>query len=90
MSVEALLSPDARIAITHEMIAAYNAQDADAYVTFMTDDVESTAKEMKARGVEFVDEPTEQPYGIDCSFRDPSGNNFRLGQVRSLAGVSTL
>ncbi len=33
-----LLTADARIAITHEMIARYNAQDADAYVAFMTDD----------------------------------------------------
>ena len=28
---------DRRIAITHEMIAHYNAQDADAYVSLMTD-----------------------------------------------------
>ncbi len=33
-----LLTADERIAITHEMIAVYNAQDADAYVTFMTDE----------------------------------------------------
>ena len=33
-----LLSADERIAITHQMIAVYNAQDADAYVAFMTDD----------------------------------------------------
>ena len=31
--------------------------------------------------MEFVDKPTEMPYGIDASFRDPSGNNFRLTQV---------
>jgi hypothetical protein len=33
-----LLTADERIAITHQMIALYNAQDADAYVAFMTDD----------------------------------------------------
>ena len=27
------------------------------------------------------DPPTAQPYGIDTSFRDPSGNNIRLTQV---------
>jgi hypothetical protein len=37
--------------------------------------------------VEFVDEPFEQPYGIDSSFRDPSGNNLRLTQVREIASV---
>ena len=38
-------------------------------------------EELSARGVEFVEEPEERPYGIDCGFRDPSGNNFRLTQV---------
>ncbi len=38
MSVETLLSTDQRIAIAREMIARYNAQDADAYVSLMTDD----------------------------------------------------
>ncbi|WP_324607700.1 hypothetical protein [Streptomyces sp. NRRL S-646] len=36
---------------------------------------------MSARGVEFNDPPTVQPYGIDTSLRDPSGNNIRLTQV---------
>jgi catechol 2,3-dioxygenase-like lactoylglutathione lyase family enzyme len=50
-------------------------------VFFTTDDVYRDFEDLKARGLEFVDEPFEQPYGIDCSFRDPSGNNFRLTQV---------
>jgi catechol 2,3-dioxygenase-like lactoylglutathione lyase family enzyme len=45
-----------------------------------------TAEELKARGVEFTEEPEERPYGIDSGFRDPSGNSFRLTQV-TLAGV---
>jgi uncharacterized glyoxalase superfamily protein PhnB len=43
-----------------------------------TDDCRASYEELKDRGVEFVDEPTEQPYGIDSSFRDPSGNHIRL------------
>lgn len=39
-----------------------------------------------ARGVEFTEAPEERPYGIDCGFRDPSGNGFRLTQV-TMAGV---
>ena len=35
----------------------------------------------RARGVTFNDPPTKQAYGIDTSFRDPSGNNIRLTQV---------
>ena len=46
-----------------------------------TDDVHASFRELKGRGVEFVDEPFEQPYGIDAGFRDPSGNSFRLTQV---------
>ena len=45
---------------------------------FQTDDVRTTYEEMKGRGVEFTQEPTEQPYGTDAGFRDPSGNHFRV------------
>ena len=47
-----------------------------------TDDCRGAYEDLKARGVEFVDEPTEMPYGIDASFRDPSGNHIRLTQVQ--------
>lgn len=46
-----------------------------------TDDVYSSYEALKGRGVEFVDEPKQQPYGIDSTFRDPSGNYVRLTQV---------
>ena len=46
-----------------------------------TDDVHAAYREMSERGVEFTDPPTQMPYGIDTSFRDPSGNNVRLAQV---------
>jgi predicted enzyme related to lactoylglutathione lyase len=46
-----------------------------------TDDCRAAYEELSARGVVFNDPPTEQPYGIDTSFRDPSGNNIRLTQV---------
>jgi catechol 2,3-dioxygenase-like lactoylglutathione lyase family enzyme len=47
---------------------------------FSTDDCQATYEELKGRGVEFVEEPSERPYGIDASFRDPSGNQIRLIQ----------
>jgi catechol 2,3-dioxygenase-like lactoylglutathione lyase family enzyme len=50
-----------------------------------TDDVQSAYKELRDRGVEFTEEPEERPYGIDSAFRDPSGNHFRLTQVREFA-----
>jgi uncharacterized glyoxalase superfamily protein PhnB len=45
-----------------------------------TDDCRRTYDELKAKGVEFLDEPTEQPYGVDCGFRDPFGNQGRISQ----------
>ena len=47
-----------------------------------TDDVQAAYKELTGRGVEFVEKPEERPYGIDSSFRDPSGNNIRLAELR--------
>ena len=46
-----------------------------------TDDCQASYEELKSRGVEFIEKPEERPYGIDSSFRDPSGNNIRLTQV---------
>jgi catechol 2,3-dioxygenase-like lactoylglutathione lyase family enzyme len=51
-------------------------------VFLTTDDVQASYEELKSRGVEFTEEPEERPYGIDSGFRDPSGNSFRLTQLR--------
>ncbi|HEY9312547.1 VOC family protein [Williamsia sp.] len=49
--------------------------------TLNTDDCRRTYKELSAKGVEFTEEPTEQPYGIDCALRDPFGNHIRITQL---------
>jgi catechol 2,3-dioxygenase-like lactoylglutathione lyase family enzyme len=49
-----------------------------------TDDIEVTYEELKGRGVEFTEEPSERPYGIDSAFRDPSGNAIRLAQLAEI------
>ena len=46
-----------------------------------TDDIRADYEQLKARGVEFSEEPEERPYGIDSGFNDPSGNSLRLTQV---------
>ena len=56
-------------------------------VFLRTDDVYSDYETLKSRGIEFIEEPEERPYGIDTAFRDPSGNNIRLGQINELAQV---
>jgi catechol 2,3-dioxygenase-like lactoylglutathione lyase family enzyme len=56
-------------------------------VFLTTEDLRSTHEEMVGRGVEFTEEPHEQPYGLDSAFRDPSGNSLRLAQLdESFAG----
>jgi catechol 2,3-dioxygenase-like lactoylglutathione lyase family enzyme len=45
-----------------------------------TDDCRKTYEELKAKGVEFTQEPVEYFYGIDCGIRDPFGNNLRITQ----------
>ena len=47
---------------------------------FSVDDCQASYEELKSRGVEFSEEPSERPYGIDAAFRDPSGNHIRITQ----------
>jgi catechol 2,3-dioxygenase-like lactoylglutathione lyase family enzyme len=47
-------------------------------ITFMADDVFETAKEMKAKGVEFVQEPKKADWGTAAIFTDCDGNRFVL------------
>ncbi len=54
-----------------------------------TDDCRKTYEELKTRGVEFTQEPIEQPYGIDCALRDPFGNHIRIGQPAAEIGEIT-
>lgn len=50
------------------------------HLFFTTDDAQRTHAELKARGVELVEEPTERPYGTDFGLRDPFGNHIRISQ----------
>ena len=49
-------------------------------VFLTTEDCRADYEELKARGVEFTQEPTQMPYGIDAGFRDPFGNHMRVAQ----------
>jgi catechol 2,3-dioxygenase-like lactoylglutathione lyase family enzyme len=48
---------------------------------FAVDDIQKSYEELKSKGVEFTQEPTQQPYGIDAGFRDTSGNQCRMAQL---------
>ena len=71
---------------TAQEVRALMAKGFAGTIFLTTDDVQGDYEELKARGVEFTEEPEQRPYGIDSGFRDPSGNSFRLTQV-TLAGV---
>lgn len=47
---------------------------------FNTDDCRGTYEELKSKGVQFLSEPTERPYGIEAVFKDNTGNWFSLTQ----------
>ena len=47
---------------------------------FETEDCRKTYEELKKKGVEFVQAPKENPYGIEALFKDNSGNWFSLTQ----------
>ena len=61
-------------------VAALTAKGFTGTVFLTTDDCMKAYEEMSARGVEFTEVPTPQMYGMDCGFRDPSGNNCRITQ----------
>ncbi|MGX1368327.1 catechol 2,3-dioxygenase-like lactoylglutathione lyase family enzyme [Streptomyces canus] len=47
---------------------------------FRTDDCRGDYETFRARGVEFIQEPKERPYGIEAIFRDDNGNWYSLTQ----------
>jgi uncharacterized glyoxalase superfamily protein PhnB len=72
---------------TAEQVRALVAKGFAGTIFLTTDDVRADYEQLKARGVEFSEEPEERPYGIDSGFNDPSGNSLRLTQVRETAAV---
>jgi predicted enzyme related to lactoylglutathione lyase len=72
---------------TAEQVRTLMAKGFAGTLFLTTDDAHASYEELKGRGVEFTEPPEERPYGIDSGFRDPSGNSFRLTQVKEIAGV---
>lgn len=46
-----------------------------------TDDCRKTYEEYSARGVEFLQEPQDRPYGVEAVFRDNTGNWYSLNEL---------
>ena len=82
ITLMAIPGPPVMDAETAEQVRGLMAKGFAGTVFLTTDDVQASYEELSARGVEFTESPEERPYGIDSGFRDPSGNSFRLTQVR--------
>ena len=72
---------------TTQQVEALMAKGFAGTVFLTTDDCQGDYEQLKSRGVEFTETPEERHYGIDCGFRDPSGNSIRLTEVKLPANV---
>jgi uncharacterized glyoxalase superfamily protein PhnB len=51
-------------------------------IAFETNDIQATYEALKAKGVEFSQPPTKQPWGgVQAFFSDADGNVFQLNQT---------
>ena len=55
-------------------------------VIFNVDDCRKTYEELTAKGVEFVSEPADRPYGVEAVMRDNSGNWLVLVESKPYSG----
>lgn len=67
---------------TAQTLRAAVAKGAMPPLVMTVPDVRAAAEQMKARGVELTQEPVERFGSVDASFRDPSGNGWKLIQAR--------
>jgi len=53
-----------------------------ASITIETDDCRRTVEELKSRGVEFLSDVLEFPWGSVAQFQDPDGNRLQIREGR--------
>jgi catechol 2,3-dioxygenase-like lactoylglutathione lyase family enzyme len=87
ITLMAIPGPPVMDAETAEQVKDLMAKGFAGAIFLTTDDVYADYEELKSRGVEFNEQPEDRPYGIDVGFRDPSGNSFRLTQLKEVAAV---
>ena len=77
-----LPGPPVHDAETAKALQAAVAKGAMPPLVMVVDDCRSAFDAMKARGVEFTQEPVERYGSVDAGFRDPSGNGWKMIQAR--------
>ena len=89
--------PDLAILLAYPAPPMFSAEDAETVRglvakgslgggVFTTGDCRKTYEELSAKGVTFLQEPAERPYGIEALFRDDSGNWFSLTERPASGG----
>lgn len=51
-------------------------------IVLLVPDCRTVHRELTARGVKFLEPPTDHPWGTDATFADPDGNLFSVSQLR--------
>ena len=77
------LDPDLAEAITRAL-----ANGSMGGLGLSTDDCQKTYEELSAKGVEFVQPPSERPYGVEAVMRDNSGNWLVIRNTRRTTHVT--
>lgn len=65
-----------------EVVRSLIAKGSFGGAVLRTNDCRAAFDELRAKGVSFLQEPAERPYGIEAVFRDDSGNWFSLTEHR--------
>jgi len=74
--------PPAIDAATAQTVKEVVAKGAMPPLVMTVKDCRAAYERMRAKGVEFTQEPTERYGGVDASFRDPSGNGWKLIEAK--------
>ena len=70
---------------TPEKLARVGSQVADhVFLVMHSDDCRKDAARLQMRGVKFLSQPAEQPYGVEAVFQDLYGNVMDLLQPRAM------
>jgi catechol 2,3-dioxygenase-like lactoylglutathione lyase family enzyme len=69
-------------AATAQALKAAVAKGAMPPLVLVVDDCRASHARLAARGVEFTQEPVDRYGSVDASFREPSGNGWKMVQAR--------
>ncbi len=74
--------PPVHDAATAQTLRAMVAKGAMPPLVLVVNDCRAACEQMRAKGVEFTQEPVDRFGTVDAGFRDPSGNGWKLIQAR--------